>query len=152
MGTMTAVHWLDTPAGGNMLCAVGTAEERHACTVTESGFCIGVVLAWAADTRTVRQVVVLTLYEMECVKPLNPIQYYMVIFSHMSRYIPLYFWWFIFNFRCIPRTSCCVRIVLYFVVLTLYEMESVEPLNPTVRWLFLAIQDIFLFISNNSLI
>ena len=73
----------------------------------------------------------------------------MVNFSH-SRYFPLYFWWFIFNFGCIPRTSCCVRIVLYFVVLTLYEMECVEPLNPTVRWLLSAISKMFFFISDDS--
>ena len=42
---MTAVHRLITPAESNMLCAVSTAEERQACPVTESGFCIGVVLA-----------------------------------------------------------------------------------------------------------
>ena len=64
---------------------------RQACHVTESGSSISVVLASAADARAV-QVVVLTLYEMECVK----------------------------------------------------------PLNPTVRWLFLAISDIFLFISDDS--
>ena len=46
-------------------------RRRQACPVTQSGFCIGVVLAWAADART-EQVVVLTLYEMACVKPLNP--------------------------------------------------------------------------------
>ena len=74
-----------------MLCTVSTVEERQACPVTESGFCIGVMLAWTADPRTVK-VVVLTLYEMECV----------------------------------------------------------EPFNPTVRWLFLAISDIFLFISDDS--
>ena len=121
---------------------------RQACHVTESGSSIGVVLASAADARAV-QVVVLTLYEMECVKPLNPTYNTMVIFSH-SRDFPLCFWWFIFNFGCIPRTSCCVRIVLYFVVLTLYEIECVKPLDPTVRWLFLAISDIFLFVSDDS--
>ena len=127
---MTAVNRLITPAGSNMLCAVSTAEERQACPVTEFGFCVGVVLAWAAGARTVH-VVDLTLYEMECVKPVNPTVSTMFIFSD-SRDFPLYFWWFIFNFGCIPHTSCCVRIVLYFVVLTLYEMECVKPLNPTV--------------------
>ena len=83
---MTAVHRLIAPAGSNMLCAVltpvacsfrlgwvvmGTAEERQACPVTEFVFCIGVVLACTADATTV-QVVVLTLYEMKRVKPLNP--------------------------------------------------------------------------------
>ena len=43
-------------------------DKRQACPVAEFGFCIGVVLAYA---RTV-QVVVITLHEMECVKPLNP--------------------------------------------------------------------------------
>ena len=80
---MTAVDWLITPAGSNMLCAVSAAEERQACQVTESGFCIDVALAWAADTRTV-QVVVLTLYEMECVKPLNPTQYYQGIWLSLA--------------------------------------------------------------------
>ena len=146
---MTAVHRLITPSGSNMLCAVNTAEERQACPFNESGFCIGVVLAWKADPRTV-QVVVLTLYEMECLKPLNPTVSTMVIFSH-SRDFPFYFWWFIFNFGCIPRTSCCVRIVLYFAVLTLYEMECVKLLNPTVVLrLLLAIPEIFLFISDDS--
>ena len=73
----------------------------------------------------------------------------MVIFSH-SRDFPLYFWWFIFNFGCIPRTSCCVRIVLYFVVLTLYEMECVKPVNPTVTMVIFSHSRDFLFISNDS--
>ena len=77
---------LITPAGSNMLCTGSTVEERQACPVTEFGFCIGVVLACAEDARTV-QVVVLALYEMVCVKPLNPT---MVIFRH-SRDFPLYF-------------------------------------------------------------
>ena len=68
---MTAVDRLITPAVSNMLCAVSTAEERQACPVTEFGFCIGVVSASAADARTI-QVLVLTLYEMEYAKPLNP--------------------------------------------------------------------------------
>ena len=42
---MTAVHRRITPTESNMLCAVSAAEERQACPVTESGFCIGVVLA-----------------------------------------------------------------------------------------------------------
>ena len=48
--------------------------------------------------------------------------------------------------------SCCVRIVLYFVVFTLYEMECVKPLNPktVVLWLFLAIAEISLFFSDDS--
>ena len=73
----------------------------------------------------------------------------MVVFSHF-RDVPLYFWWFIFCFGCISRTSCCVRIVLYFVAITLYDMECVKPLNPTVLWLILAMPDIFLFISDDS--
>ena len=74
-----------------MLCAVSTVEERQACPVAEFGFCIGVVLAWAADARTVQ-----------------------------------------------------------VVVPTLYEMERVKPLNPTVLWLFLVIPEIFIFISDDS--
>ena len=77
---------LITPAGSTILYTVSTVEERQACPVTDFGFCICVVLAWAADARTV-QVVVLALYEMECVKPLNPT---MVIFLH-SRDFPLHF-------------------------------------------------------------
>ena len=99
---------LITPAGSNTLCTVSTVEERQACPVTEFCYCIGVVLAWAAGARTV-QVVVLTLYEMECVELFNPT---MVIFRR-SRDFPLSFWQFIFNFGCIPGTSCCVRIALY---------------------------------------
>ena len=82
---------LVTPAGSNMLCALSTVEERQACPFADFGFCIGEVLAWAADARTVLvQVVVLTLYkyEMECVKPLNPT---MVMFRQ-SRDFSFYFW------------------------------------------------------------
>ena len=77
---------LITPAGSNMLCAVSTVEERQACPVTEFVFCIGAVLAYAADARTV-QVVVLTLYEMECVEPLNLTMFF---FRHSKRFSSLF--------------------------------------------------------------
>ena len=59
-------------------------DKREVCPVAEFGFGIGVVLACAADARTV-QVVVITLYEMECVEPLNP-----TYFSPFQRFFSLF--------------------------------------------------------------
>ena len=131
---MTAVHRLITPAGSNMLCAGSKCRRRKTSLpcywVWFSHWCGVGLSSRHKNSSTGRSSYVVRDGMCWTLQPYSTL----IVFSHF-RYFPLYFWWFIFNFRGVSDTfKCCFETFVHGEEVVLIVRVQVKYCSIRTTW------------------